>query len=302
MSSAPYDAIVIGSGMTGLTAAKHLAERGACIANIEGGVFGGLITNVNELEGEFGGSGADLASTLMNDVIDLGCTMLSESVVDVRRDGADLVVVSDAAEHRARMVVVATGAKLRRLGVPGEAEYEYKGVSQCPDCDGPMFQAQHVVVVGGGDSALQEAVVLSRFCASVRIVHRGGQLTAQSHWQHAIAALGNVTIMPATEVTQIEGGDVVQALRVRSVVDGSVQTLRCSGVFVYVGLEPSSGLLADRADCDASGALVTDDAFETSLPGVFAAGAVRAGYQGTLSDAVRDAQAVAKAVLQRLRD
>ncbi|MEO6748129.1 MAG: FAD-dependent oxidoreductase, partial [Casimicrobiaceae bacterium] len=220
MSSADYDVIVIGSGMTGLVASKRLAQSGLSLANIEGGVFGGLITNVNELEGEYTGSGADLASTLMMEAGESGCAMISESVTEVRRDGLDILVVTDAGQHRARAVVVASGARLKRLGVPGEAQFEYKGVSQCADCDGPMFRGQDAVVVGGGDSALQEALVLSGCCANVCVVHHRPELTAHPRWQQALRACSNVTLVPITEVVAIEGEGVVTAIRLRSLADG----------------------------------------------------------------------------------
>jgi len=302
MSSTDYDVIVIGSGMTGLVASKRLAQAGVSLANIEGGVFGGLITNVNELEGEYTGSGADLASTLMMEVGESGCAMISESVTEVRRDGPDILVATDAGQHRARAVVVASGARLRRLGVPGEAQFEYKGVSQCADCDGPMFRGQDVVVIGGGDSALQEALVLSACCANVCVVHHRPELTAHPRWQRALRARSNVTVVPMTEVVAIEGERVVTAIRLRSLADGSVTTRACSGVFVYVGVEPAANFLPEHVTRDASGAVVTRDGLESSLENVFAAGAVRAGYQGTLGDAVRDAETAATAVLQRLRD
>jgi thioredoxin reductase (NADPH) len=296
-----YDVIVIGAGMTGLTASKALARRGLAVANIEGAVFGGLITNVNALEGEFEGSGADLASTLMMEAGDLGCTMLSEMVAEVGREGSNLQVITEAGTYAARSLIVASGARLKRLGVPGETELEYKGVSRCADCDGPMQRGQHVVVVGGGDSALQESLVLSEYCASVRIVCSTAEPTAHPRWREAAAARTNISVLSMCEVTAIEGGSVVEAVRVRSNADGSIRTLPATGIFVYVGLEPSTAFLPAETARDAAGAVVVGEALETSIENVFAGGAVRAGYGGLLSDAVRDARIAADAVARRLR-
>jgi thioredoxin reductase (NADPH) len=296
-----YDVIVIGAGITGLTAAKSLVQRGVSVASLEGNLFGGLVTNVNELEGAYAGSGADLASNLMMEVSDLGCATLSESATGVATDRGELIVGTDAGEHRARTVIVASGAKLRRLGVPGEAELEYKGVSQCADCDGPIFQGQDVVVVGGGDSALQEALVLSHFCANVRVVHRGDSLTARAHWIDAVRARDNVSTTANAEVDAIEGSDGVEGVRVRSLADGSTQRVSCAAVFAYVGLAPCTDFLPADVRRDATGAVVTDESLATSMPGVFAAGAARAGYGGTLADAVREGERAASAALARLR-
>jgi thioredoxin reductase (NADPH) len=294
-----YDVIVIGAGITGLTASKLLAQRGLAVANLEGGLFGGLVTNVNALEGAFEGSGADLASNLMMEIADLGCATLAESVTGVSGDSGTVLVDTEAGQRRARAVVVASGAALRRLGVPGEAEFAYKGVSQCADCDGPMFQAQDVVVVGGGDSALQEALVLAEYCARVHLLHRGAELTARPDWVAALRAHDNVSVTPHAEVSAIEGADVVE--RVRARVNGSEQVIACSGVFPYVGLAPSTEFLPPPVARDARGAVITGAALETGLVGVYAAGAARAGFGGTLSDAVADAERAAASVMRRLR-
>ena len=296
-----YDVIVIGAGITGLAASKALAQRGAAVATLEGNLFGGLVTNVNELEGAYAGSGADLASNLMMEVSDLGCATLSEMATGVAVDRGELVVGTDAGEHRARSVIVASGATLKRLGVPGETELEYKGVSHCADCDGPIFQGQDVVVVGGGDSALQEALVLSHFCASVHVFHHGSALTARRHWIDALRARTNVRVTANAEVDAIEGTDAVEAVRVRAPGDGGAQRIPCAAVFAYVGLVPSTRFLPAAVRRDADGAVVTDDALATTMPGVFAAGAARAGYGGTLADAVRDGERAASAALAHLQ-
>ncbi len=300
MKGSDYDVIVIGAGMTGLTATKRLAERGLRVANVEGGLFGGLITNVNELDGAYEGSGADLASTLMMELGELGCETLSEMVEAVASEGDAVVVTTDANVLRARALIVASGARLKRLGVPGETELEYKGVSQCADCDGPMFQDQEVVVVGGGDSALQEAQVLSRYCARVHIVHRGGDFTARTHRVSALRECGNVNVIADAEVTAIDGVDSVEGVRIRD-SNGRERIIACTGVFAYVGLAPVTEFMPADARRDETGALVTDT-LETSVRDVFAAGAVRAGYAGTLADAVREATLAADAVLARLTE
>jgi thioredoxin reductase (NADPH) len=300
MSMQDYDVIVVGSGITGLNAARELAHAGLRVANLEASLFGGLVINVNELEGEYAGSGADLASTLMMEVGELGCATLSERATGVRREGGDLVVSTDAGQHWARAVVVASGATLRRLGVPGAQALEHKGVSQCADCDGPMYQGQDVVVVGGGDSALQEASVLARFCRTVHVVHRGEAFSARAHWVETLRSYPNVVVVPRAEVEAIEGVAGVEAVHLRA-HSGASRRLPCAGVFAYVGLEPASGWLPPEIGRDARGAVITDGSLETGLRNVFAAGAVRAAFGGTLTHAVADACAAAAAVLRRVQ-
>ena len=283
-----YDVIVIGAGITGLTASRLLAQQGATVANLEGNLFGGLVTNVNELHGPYPGSGADLAANLMMEVTDLGCDALSETATGIVTHAADLIVGTEAGEHRARAVIVASGARLRRLGVPGEAELEYKGVSRCADCDGPIFQGKDVVVVGGGDSALQEAVVLTQFCASVHVVHHGAAFTAHPHWVDALGARENVRVTANAEVEAIEGRDGVEAVRVRSLSGGATRRIGCAAVFAYVGLAPSTQFLPAGLRRDAGGAVVTDDALATTMPGVFAAGDVRSNPVKRVAAAVGD--------------
>src|SRR5258708_21194423 len=175
---ANFDVIVIGAGLTGLTAAKAAVQSGLKTATIEALMFGGLVVNINELDGETTGSGTDFASNLMMEISDLGVENLSETVSAIARDGSELSVTTDAGTHKARAVIIASGAKLKRLGIPGEAEFEYKGVSQCADCDGPMYKDEDVVVFGRGDSALQEALVLSQQAKTEHAVPRGAKFRA----------------------------------------------------------------------------------------------------------------------------
>lgn len=300
MSESNFDVIVIGAGITGLTAAKCAAQQGLSTANIEALLFGGLVININELDGEPHGSGTDLASNLMMEVSELGAANLSETVTALARDGNFLTATTDAGMHRARAVIIASGAKLKRLGIPGEAEFEHRGVSQCADCDGPMYKDEDVVVVGGGDSALQEALVLADFCKHVHLVHRGTRFRARQHLIDAVAARDNIYPVWNTVAEEVLGAQMVTKVRLRNARDGKTMEIPCSGFFAYVGLEPNCEFAPAEIQRDADGCLTTDSSLQTAMAGVFAAGAVRAGYGGQLTDAVADGVLAARAVAAQL--
>lgn len=298
--AAVWDVVVIGAGVTGLTAARRTASAGLKTACIEALMFGGLIVNVNHLRPGLGSddtSGVDVASELLTAATDAGATIVDATVTALEL-GDIFKVVSDLTSHAARAVIVASGARLRRLGVPGEEAFLNRGVSQCADCDGPMFAGKAVIVVGGGDSAVQEALVLAEMCERVVVVHRTATFSARPELVQALESCSNVTTRWNTVVERIEGTDAVEAVRVRT-RDEISEEIPCNAVFPYVGLEPSTEYVPVAVPRDQSGHLNIDAGLQTALPRLFAAGAVRAGCGGTVLDAVSDGRLVADSV-QRL--
>jgi len=299
MSATNFDLIVIGTGVTGLAAAKQAAQKGVKTATVESLMFGGLVININELEPAPPGdqtSGTELASTLMMEASELGVESINETATGLTREGDVCVVTTDGGAYRARAVIVATGAKLKRLGVPGELDFEGRGVSQCADCDGPMYKDEDVVVVGGGDSALQEAIVLSTYCKRVHLVHRGTQYRAQQHLMDAVASHANINPVWNTVVESVTGEQTVNKVRVRDLGSNASREIPCAGFFAYIGLEPACDFAPAEIKRDEAGFLVADATLSTAMSGVYAAGAARAGFGGMLTDALVDAQTAAEAV------
>jgi thioredoxin reductase (NADPH) len=294
--SESFDVIVVGEGIAGLSVAGALAKSGLKVATFEQQLFGGLVINVNELDpappgGEAGGAAFAAEMTGVN--AEAGVTSIQEAVTAMAAGS----VTTTEGQYQARHIVITSGAQLKKLGVPGEAEFEGRGVSTCADCDGPMFQNETVVVVGGGDSALQEAHVLTQYCSKVILVHRGTQFRAQAHFVEAVTGNDKIEVRFGTTVDAILGGQMVE--KVRLVTAGGTEEIACAGVFAYIGLEPNTGFVPDAVARDATGRIITGETLETAVPGVWAIGAVRSGCGGSLQHVMDEAGAVAAAIAQR---
>ncbi|MCC7079518.1 MAG: FAD-dependent oxidoreductase [Burkholderiales bacterium] len=296
-----WDLVVIGGGIAGLTAAWHGMRRGLATALFErSSGYGGQVATVNELDGwpaTAPVSGVELAASLANALDGEAVEKMHAAVSAVRGDGELLRVESALHSVRSRRVIAASGATLKSLGVPGEEALRGKGVSQCAHCDGGFFRDQDVVVVGGGDAALQEALVLARECRSVSIVARS-QLKARAAYVERAASKTNVVFVWDREVTAVLGEGGVSGVRLRNVRSGEQSECPCSGVFPFVGSAADTSYLPAQVARDAAGRVVTDGAMRSSLAGLYAIGAVRAGYGGDLVSAAGEA-ALAVAVIAR---
>ena len=298
-----HDLIVVGEGIAGLTCAGEAARLGVKVATFEAEFFGGLVLNVNELHrfDEAGGlSGMDHAATLARANAKAGVKSTNQAVNAVRAIDGGFEVDTGAGTVTSRFVVLATGARLKKLRVPGEEEFQGRGVSHCADCDAPMFTGAEVVVAGGGDWALQDAMVLAAECSVVHVVHEGAQLSACPDYVDMVRAQPKIRIHAQRSIEAVLGDDRgMTGVRLRD-REGSTSELAAAGLFAVTGLEPNSGVAPVAAARDASGFLVVNAELETAVPGLWAIGQVRAGFGGWLADAAADARPVAQSVKARM--
>ena len=286
-----YDTIIIGAGPAGMTAALYAARSNLKVALIEGGLPGGQMNNTSDIEnypGYANISGPELAEKMFEPLENLGVEHLYGFVKDIENHDDVKKVITDDEEFETRTVIVATGSKHRLLGVPGEEELNSRGVSYCAVCDGAFFRDQDLLVVGGGDSAVEEAIFLTQFAKSVTIVHRRDELRAQKVLQDRAFANEKINFIWDSVVKEIKGENRVESVVIENVKTNQVTEHAFGGVFIYVGLDPVSDFTKDLQIQDESGWIVTDDHMKTSVAGVFAVGDVRQKDLRQVTTAVGD--------------
>jgi thioredoxin reductase (NADPH) len=300
-----YDIIIVGGGVAGLTAALFAARHGHSTLVLEAQVPGGHLVNIHRIE-EFPGfpegvAGYELCPQLEEQTTRAGAAFALETVERVWPDSERWQLATSGGTYMGRAVIVASGSRARPLGVPGEARLFGRGVSQCASCDGPLFRDQVVAVVGGGDSALQEALSLTEYAARVVVIHRGTALRAQHAYLERVQTHPAIEVRFATTVTEILGDTTVQGIRVRD-SRGTISDLALAGVFIYVGLTPNTAFLQDLDVLDAAGRVRTDIWMRTRQHGLLAAGDVRAESASQAITAAGDGATAALAAHRYLTD
>jgi thioredoxin reductase (NADPH) len=299
------DVLVAGSGIAGLSAALFAARHGWSTIVLES-VPGGQLMNANLVE-DFPGfaegvAGYDLCANLQNQAMSAGAVF---ELRDLGRlgTGSDgwAATTTDGRTITAKTVIVATGTEPRILDVPGEERLAMHGISHCASCDGPLHSGGHVAVIGGGDSALLEALELTQFAAQVFVVDREASFRAQAIHRDRVAANAKIRVLADTVVVEVIGQEGISGLRLRAVSTGAESTIDIGGLFVYVGSIARPQFLKELSVTDEHGHVVTDAAMRTALPGLFAAGAIRSSFSGQAITAAGDGAAAAVAAHQYLR-
>ena len=271
--------IIIGSGPAGLTAALYTARAQLEPLVISGNQLGGQISITSEVENypgfPQGTTGPELVQLMQQQAERFGARLLIDEVTEVSlKGGPPFSVKTYADTYTADAVIVTVGASPRRLGVPGEEQFIGRGVSYCATCDGFFFRDKEVLVVGGGDSAIEEGLFLTRFATQVQVVHRRQELRAGETLKRRALANQKISFLLDTVVEEIRGNGKVEAVRLRDLKSDQVRELSTDGVFIFIGHDPNSQLFAGQLDMDAQGYLVVDRKMMTNIPGVFAAGEI----------------------------
>lgn len=272
--------VIIGSGPAGLTAALYTARARLNPVVLSGNLLGGQISLTADVENypgfPEGTTGPELVGLMQSQAERFGARIVFAEVTGVDfRNGAPFTVQTHDEIYHADSVIVCTGASAQKLEIPGEAELTGRGVSYCATCDGFFFREKDVIVVGGGDSALEEALFLTRFAGSIKIVHRRDELRAGEHLKERTMAHEKISFVWDSVLTDIVGDEKVTAVKTRNVKSGAVGEITTDGVFVFIGHYPNSTLFKGQLTMDARNYLVTDDHQMTSVPGVFAAGEIQ---------------------------
>lgn len=274
-----YDIAIIGAGPAGLAAAIYAARAKRKTLLIERAYPGGQAFSTHRIENYPGlkeVGGPELSDIMAQQAIGFGAELLVAEISDLDLATQPKRLVTSEGIVEARTVILAMGAQAKRLDVPGEAEFTGKGVSYCATCDGAFFRGKRVAVVGGGDSAIEEALFLTRFAHEIYIIHRRDTLRATKVLQERVLAHPQIQMVWNSVVEEVQGQLGVQSLRLRNLHSGQESDLAVDGVFVYVGYEPNTEFVKGQVSVDARGYLVVDpQTLATNLPGVFAAGDLR---------------------------
>lgn len=286
-----YDCIIVGGGPAGLTAGLYCARAKLNTLLLEKGTIGGQIA-ITDLVENYPGfpegiSGKELSLRFKEQAERFGLKVVRGEAVKLEKEGKELFLhLRNNLALRTKAIVIASGSNPRRLGVPGESEFLNRGVSYCATCDGALFDGSPIAVIGGGDSATQEALFLTRFGSVVYLIHRRDTLRAQKHLQEKVFSNPKIKFIPDTVVEEIKGNHAVEKLILKNTKIGKFSQLAVEGVFIFIGLEPNTVFLKGTVELDENGYVITDEKTRTNLEGVFAAGDCRKGSTGQVAVAV----------------
>jgi thioredoxin reductase (NADPH) len=291
MADLEFDVLIAGGGVAGLTAGLTAARAGRTTRVLTGPAIGGNLLSIERIDGypgfPDGIPGYDLCPIIQEQATAAGADFAAAEATSLQAGDGRWRVATTEGDVRARTVVVATGTTLKTLGIPGEERLRGKGISHCASCDAALLRGRTVGVVGGGDSALQEALTLAQHVSRVIILHRGAAFSAQSAYVEQVRQNPKIEVRFGAVVEEAAGDGALTAVRVRN-AEGATAELELAGLFIYVGLAPATAWLGDSLALDESGRIPVDGAMRTTSPGLFAVGTVRASSAGRAAAAAGD--------------
>jgi thioredoxin reductase (NADPH) len=297
-----YDVMIVGGGAAGLTAGMYAARYGLRTAIVEQLMGGNQIINAEKIE-NFPGfpkgiPGAELAPLMQEQAMNAGADFVMAEATGISLGNPYKTLTTTDGTYSTRTIIIAVGSRLKKMGIPGEEEFEGSGVSHCATCDGPLYMGEVVGVVGGGDSAVDEALSLTEYADRVVLFHRRNRLRAQKALQDKIVRNPRVELAYNTVVESVLGGNMVSGVRVRNVITNLADRVDLQGLFIYVGLEPNTEFVRGVVRTDNAGHIAVNAMMETDVPGIYAAGDIR---QHSVSQLVSSAGDGATAAIAAFR-
>lgn len=301
-----YDVIIIGGGPAGMTAGLYASRARLRTLLIENGLFGGQMTTTELIENypgfPQGVSGEELSRLMEEQAKRFGMEAMSDEAVEIGLDQSFKKVKTYEGEYFGRALIICTGTEYRKLGVPGEEQFKGRGISYCATCDGAFFKDSRIIVVGGGDSALTEALFLTKFVSELTIIHRRDALRATKIYQERAQSNPKIKFLWNSVVEEIKGDQVVRSVVLRNVKTGELKEMETEGAFLFIGLVPRTQFIKDLIQMDESGYILTDENCQTSIQGIFAAGDCRKKLLRQISTSVGDGATAAFAAEKYLEE
>ena len=301
-----YEVIIIGGGPAGLTAGLYASRARLHTLLIENALFGGQMTTTEAIDNypgfPEGVTGEELSRLMEEQAKRFGMETVNEEVLEVKLEGDTKRVQTSESSYLCEALIICTGTEYRKLGVPGETEFTGKGVSYCATCDGAFFKDSRIIVVGGGDSALTEALFLTKFVKDLTIIHRRDALRATKIYQEKAMANPKIKFLWNSVVQEIKGDTVVRAVVVKNVKTGEITEFETEGAFLFVGLLPRTQFLKGLVQMDEAGYIITDENCGTSVKGIFAAGDCRKKLLRQVATSVGDGATAAFAAEKYLEE
>ena len=295
-----YDIIVVGAGPAGLTAAIYARRANKKVLVFEAKSYGGQIVNANLVENYPGFksiSGFDLATSMYDQAVNLGAEIKFEMVKKITKEKE---VITDSGTYSAKAIILATGAENRRLNLPEEVDYIGKGISYCATCDGNFYKGKDVAIVGGGNTALEDALYLANICNKVYLIHRRETFRGEDKYVEQINLSDNIELILNSNVVDINGEDRLDSIVVKN-NDGTLRTLEVSGLFIAVGQQPKNELFADVIELDEKGYIKAHNEVYTTCEGIYVAGDTRSKELKQLTTAVADGSLAATIAIKEMK-